>query len=153
MTWLYSPSTNWFYLHTGLEEDIPATGGFPEDVVVISDADHEQFMQGVDSGKVVKPGSDGRPSLHDAPSTPDAVPDVVSAYQARAALIMAGLDDEVQAAIDAIGDPVGRKLTQNAWDKAATVRRDSPFTQTLAAALGLSDAQLDNLFIVAAQVQ
>lgn len=52
--------------------------------------------------------------------------------------------------IDAITDPLQRALTQNAWDRAATFERQNPVLLSLASALGMSDAQLDALFVQAA---
>ncbi len=82
--------------------------------------------------------------------TAPAVPQVVSRYQALAALMQAGLLDAVQAwATDPGTDPLYRL----AFEAAAEFRRDSPTLAAGAAALGWSDAQLDGLFIAAAAMQ
>lgn len=79
---------------------------------------------------------------------PDPVPQVVSRFQARAALHAAGLLSSVEDAI-ATGADV---FTQIAWADAAEFRRNSPTIATLAAALGLSEEQVDNLFRQAATI-
>ena len=81
---------------------------------------------------------------------PPAVPQQVTMRQARLALLGAGLLDDVDAAIAAIPDPVQRKAAQIEWEYASTVERQSPFVQQLAAGLGLSAEQMDDLFVQAA---
>ena len=74
----------------------------------------------------------------------------VTMRQARVALLGSGLLDSVNAAISAIPDLVQRKAAEIEWEYAQTVDRNSPFTQQLAAGLGLSSEQLDSLFAQAA---
>lgn len=79
----------------------------------------------------------------------DSVPVSVSRFQARAALHVAGLLDAVEAAVAAAPDP----LVQIAWADAQSFERSSPTIATLAAAIGLSDTQVDDLFIAAAKIR
>lgn len=81
-----------------------------------------------------------------------APPPSVSRKQARKALLLAGLFEAVQPAIDAIEDPLQRQLVQIDWDDAQTYERDDPTLLSLAAALGMSDAELDALFVTAARL-
>ena len=76
------------------------------------------------------------------------VPDAVTNYQARAALIAAGLFDKADAAVRASGDP---KAVQ-AWDYANNFYRSSPFIAKLGGDLGLADSQIDDLFRAAAAI-
>ena len=76
------------------------------------------------------------------------VPQEVSAYQARAALLSAGLLDAVEAAV-AVAD----RQVRIAWEYATTVRRTSPFIAAMQGALGLDDAAVDALFIAAAAIE
>lgn len=76
----------------------------------------------------------------------------VTMRQARLALLGAGLLDSVEAAIAAIPDPVQRKAAQVEWEYAAIVERNSTLVQQLAPALGLTEAQMDELFAVAARL-
>ena len=77
-----------------------------------------------------------------------AVPQSVSRFQAKAALAMAGLLDQANAAVAASGDVV----LQLAWAEATEFKRNSPGINALAPALGLDDAALDQLFITASGI-
>lgn len=79
------------------------------------------------------------------------VPQQVTMRQARLALLAAGLLDSVNVAIAAMPTPE-RSAAVIEWEYAQTVDRHSPFTQQLAAGLGLTDAQLDALFTTAASL-
>lgn len=76
------------------------------------------------------------------------VPASVTRFQARAALHEAGLLDQIEAAV-AAADP----LTREAWASATAFERSSPTIAALAAALGLSLADIDALFRRAAQIR
>lgn len=78
----------------------------------------------------------------------DPVPDVVTNYQARAALIGAGLFDKANAAVRASGDAIAVQ----AWDYANQFYRTSPIIAALAGGLDLKDAEIDDLFRAAAKV-
>lgn len=79
-----------------------------------------------------------------------AVPAVVSARQAKRALLEAGLLDDVQLAIDNIPDPMEKRRVQIDWDESTEFRRDWPTLAVLAAAMQLDGGTLDALFIEAA---
>lgn len=84
------------------------------------------------------------------PEAGPTVPLKVSRYQALAALMQAGLLDAVTAwAHDSATDP----LHKLAFDTATEFARASSTMAAGAAALGWTDAQLDDLFIAAAQIQ
>lgn len=77
------------------------------------------------------------------------VPDVVSRFQARAALHNAGLLSAVETLIhNEETDPI----VKLAWQDATEFRRDSPTVVTMALALKLSADQIDDLFRAAAQI-
>lgn len=78
------------------------------------------------------------------------IPASVTRRQARQALLLAGLLDQVQPAIDVIPDPVQRGLLQIEWDDAQDFERNSWAVLMIGAALGLDDDGLDQLFIQAA---
>lgn len=84
----------------------------------------------------------GRRVIVEEPTPP------VSRFQAREALRMAGLFDAAEAAAQSAGG-----ATLRAWDEALNWQRESPTIAALAGALGLTGAQVDELFAVAAQVQ
>lgn len=75
---------------------------------------------------------------------PVVVPSVVSMRQARLALLQSNLLSTVTAAIEA-----GSEADKITWEYATEVRRDDVLVQNLAAALGLSDHDVDNLFVLA----
>lgn len=83
--------------------------------------------------------------------TPVKVPQSVTRAQARKALAIQGLFNSVQPAIDSIQDPLQRQLAQIDWDDSLTYERNNATLAMLAAGLGLTEQQLDELFILAAQ--
>jgi hypothetical protein len=76
------------------------------------------------------------------------VPPSVSMAKARAVLITGGHMASITAALDAMTGIEGEVARSN-WEFATTVDRDDPLTQSLATALGLTDLQMDALFIAA----
>lgn len=80
------------------------------------------------------------------------VPVSVTRRQAKQALLLNGLLANVQPAIDAIPDAAQRAMIQIEWDDSQVFERDRPALIALGSALGLSDLQLDDLFIGAAQL-
>ena len=78
---------------------------------------------------------------------PPPIPFSVTPFQAKAAILQAGLLPAVEAAL-ATASPIA----QLAWSDATEFTRDSPTIAALAAQLGLTDAQVDDLFIAASQV-
>jgi hypothetical protein len=82
-----------------------------------------------------------------------AVPDSVTNYQARVALVTAGLFDKVDAAIrGADMSVVENKLALAAWDYANYFYRDQAFVVALGPTFGLTSAQIDDLFRAASKV-
>jgi hypothetical protein len=95
-----------------------------------------------------------------APPTPDPVPVVprsVTRRQARQALLLADLLDEVPVAIAALdnGTPEGKqdmRMAQIEWEDSLEFERARPLVIEIAAAIGLDEAALDQLFITAAEL-
>jgi hypothetical protein len=86
-----------------------------------------------------------------APTPP--VPESVSARQIRLWLIRQGISlAAVDAAIDAIPDQLQRDSVRVEWDYAPYVERSHPFLVPLAAALGLTEQQVDQAFVEAATI-
>lgn len=81
----------------------------------------------------------------DPPAPPVVVPESVSPRQIREALMDAGLFDAVDGAVAVSGD---RKL-QNWWEFATEFQRTNPHVLAMAQALGVTDAQLDGIWILA----
>jgi hypothetical protein len=110
-------------------------------VVVLSD-DHP-----------VSPGWTASGQNVSAPAEPTpVVPASVTMRQGREALIRAGLDEAVDAAIDAIQDPVARKIARNAWTMSNFFERHNGFISQLGPAVGLTEEQIDTLFIEASKL-
>jgi hypothetical protein len=79
-----------------------------------------------------------------------AIPESVSARQIRLWLIRQGISlAQVDAAIDAIPDQLQRDSVRVEWDYAPYVERSHPMLVPLAAALGLTEQQVDQAFIEA----
>ena len=80
------------------------------------------------------------------------VPTSVTRRQAKQALLLKGLLGNVRPAIDAISDATQRAMIQIEWDDSQVFERDRPALIAIGSALGLTIAQLDDLFIGAAQL-
>jgi len=90
--------------------------------------------------------TDGVPSI-----PPPGVPQSVTMRQARLALYAAGLLTSVDAAIAAMPEP-DKTAASITWEFAQTVDRGFGMVPQLAAALGMTETQIDDLFIAAAQL-
>lgn len=75
------------------------------------------------------------------------VPQQVTRRQALQALLLAGALDNVQPLIDAIADPLQRRLAQIEYDESQVFERTRPLVVSIGGALGLD---LDALFTTAA---
>lgn len=77
-----------------------------------------------------------------------AVLSVVTMRQARLALLQAGVLPLVESAIASMESPA-KEEAKIEWEYSQEVQRDKPFVQMLGASLGLTEEQLDNLFLLA----
>lgn len=75
---------------------------------------------------------------------------VCSRFQALAALYGAGLLTSIESIIN---NPESDPMLKLAWDNALEFRRLSPMLITLTSTMGLTDEQLDNLFIQALSIE
>lgn len=87
------------------------------------------------------------------PPVPEPVPRQVTRAQGKAALITAGLWSAVESYVDGIEDPTEKALALVALNDTTHWNRTSPFLNAAAAALGLADEQLDDLFRQAAKIE
>lgn len=78
------------------------------------------------------------------------VPEKVTRFQARGALLQADMLDEVEAIMNHADTDAMAKL---AWTDAQEFYRQSPTILGMAAFIGLNDQELDDLFILAATIQ
>lgn len=80
------------------------------------------------------------------------VPTSVARAQGKAALIGNGLWSGVLAFVAAIEDPTERALAEVALHDTQTWQRNSTFLSAAKVGLGLTDVQLDDLFLAAAKI-
>ena len=80
------------------------------------------------------------------------VPDSIDMRRARLALLAASHLAAVNAAIEAMESDAGEDARIE-WEYATTIKRDHPLVAAMQQALGLSDQQLDDLFVTASQLQ
>lgn len=83
------------------------------------------------------------------PAPPVPVPQSVTMRQARLALHAAGLLSSVDAAIASMDEPA-KTAALIEWEYASAVERNAGLVPAMAAALGMSEADIDDLFIAAA---
>lgn len=79
------------------------------------------------------------------------VPQAVTRRQARLALLSAGFLELVETAIDGMEEPA-RTAAKIEWEDATEIRRDHSLITSLADELGMSDAEVDALFIAASGI-
>jgi hypothetical protein len=116
-----------------------AEGVFPGMIVVDADA-----------GGSVGDAYDAETGVFTPPGqAPAPVPSAVTMRQARLALMGAGMLDSVNGAIAAMTGAQG-DAARIEWEFSSEVRRHQPLVLALAPALGLTDVQLDELFVAAA---
>ena len=130
----------WYFDPTRVIWDERIDGTLPDDVQVGG-------MVRLDGELVF---SQERMNTHLAASRPP-VPQTVTMRQARLALLAAGKLSAVDAAIVNLPSPQ-KEAAQIEWEFSSVVERDRPLVQMLGPALGLFDADLDALFIQAAQL-
>lgn len=86
--------------------------------------------------------NEGRQQVFDVEDAPPApAPQAIYPLQARKALRAAGLFDQVQAYVTTLPED-----EQDEWEYALEIRRDHPVIVNGAAALGLTETQVDDLF-------
>ena len=77
------------------------------------------------------------------------IPQQITRAQGKAALIMQGLWGAVLGYVASIQDPTQRALAEVALNDTLTWERSSPFLNAVANGLGMTNEQLDTLFIQA----
>lgn len=81
------------------------------------------------------------------------VPQQVTRAQGKAALVNAGYWNAILDYISNIGDETQKNLTEIALNDTSHWRRDSPSLVSCANALGLTEEDIDNLFIAAEKIK
>lgn len=139
----YSPTTRGFYINDVNGENIPP------DALEISNTDYSALLELQTQGMVIQPDSWGHPVADASPPSP--IPTSLTMKQARLALLNAGLYAQAQSAVAALTGTEGQKA-QIEWEFSAAVNRGDALVVQLAAALGLTDAQLDDLFLAGSKL-
>lgn len=86
------------------------------------------------------------PDFEPSPWESPPVPESITPRKARLALLEIGLLDQVTVAVQALPEPDRSKVLLE-WEYALEIRRDDPWVISLGAALGLTEKDLDKLFI------
>ena len=76
------------------------------------------------------------------------IPTELTAYQARAVLDDFGLLEQIEKAM-----PTLDKKVQIAWEYAISFKRNHPFIQSLISTFGITEEQLDQMFIKGSQYE
>lgn len=100
-------------------------------------------QHGRDIYNSIKSGNHGNIAAYNPP--PPIIPKVVTMRQARLALLQSGLLDTVETAINQSG-----QAAMIEWEYAQELKRNHPLTVSMASELGLTEQQLDDLFVAAA---
>lgn len=134
--------------------EVSESGGYFDASRVLWDEREDGPLPDITIGGMVRSGDSltfdqARMDEHVAASAPP-VPAQVTRRQARQALLLAGKLDLVEPAIAAIPDPTVRALALIEWQDSLMFERDRALVNTLGAALGLTSADIDQLFISAA---
>lgn len=122
----------------------------PPTAVEITDAQYRELLDNQGLRKVVL-AADGAVSIEAYTPPPPSPEEVrsriapISAWQARKALTAAGLRQQIEDAI-----AIAPLDVRDAWEYATEFRRNDPVLVGMAAQLGLTDEQLDDLFRVGA---
>jgi len=82
---------------------------------------------------------------------PSSIPQSVTMRQARQAMLYAGILAQVEALIEAMPGEEGESARID-WNHARDVKRDWPLIGALGPQMGLTEQQIDDLFIYAATV-
>lgn len=124
----------------------------PEEALEVSD---ELFLQTINEtdGIWKHDPKTGEITKHPLPPTPPYVPEQVTRAQGKAVLIQAGLWQDVLDYVGTIEDATERQLAEVALHDTTHWQRTSPFLNSAAAALGITEQQMDALFQQAAEIE
>lgn len=139
MQTIYQYNENWVY--TGNSKEISDKAGAPLGWTRVPPPDaippgKFAVFTGIEAILVDRP----------PPAPPAPVPDTVTRRQFVQQLIAEGLDDDVEAILDAITDPVEQKLMRSWFRDSNEFERDRPELIQIAAQLGKSAAEIDEFF-------
>lgn len=143
----YAKSTGGFY-----DSEIHGNS-IPADAVEITKEEHAELLNGQSNGFEIVADENGRPILAPRASGAAKAPQQVSRAQGKAALIKSGLWQGVLDYVASIEDATEKALAEVALNDTTHWQRTSPFLNDAAEALGLTQAQLDELFVTASEIE
>lgn len=141
----FSPSALGFFVDSVHGENKP------EDAIKITLDLYNEIMDGQSKGLGVSADALGMPVLVNSSETAPVTE--ISRAQGKAALIQSGHWNSVLAYIESIEDATEKALAEVAIHDTTTWKRDSPFLTKAAKAVGLSDRQVDALFVEASKIK
>lgn len=101
---------------------------------------------------VIGEGEDGQPTIELKSNIAKTVPQELSPRQVRLAMLGAGLDlSQIDTMIDGLDEPQ-RSQVKIMWEYSTVFLRSDPILNGFAEQLGLSQDDLDNLFIAGASI-
>lgn len=77
------------------------------------------------------------------------IPEEIPMHRAKKAMVINGWMDAVNAAIDAIENPISRACTRIEFDTAPNLVRQGATTLAVMAAIGMSETQRDEMILLA----
>lgn len=80
------------------------------------------------------------------------IPKQVTMRQARLALLQQGILNDVETAINTIEDDALKQAIKIEWEYALDIQRDWPALQLMTKQLGITEEQLDQLFLLASKI-
>ena len=86
------------------------------------------------------------------PEPPKVIPQSITIRQAREIVIKMGLFQTVEDTLNGIEDDTQRLIARNYWEYSEVFERNHQILLALTAALGLTDEQLDEMFIAASKL-
>ena len=143
----FSKLTNGFYLTEINGENIP------KDAVEISEDQYLELLEAQSQGMTIGADKKGNPIAIPRPVVAPVDPRTymtATVFQAKAALARLGKYDAVTTLMSNPATPLETRL---AWDNVQIFRRLSPTVLAMGQALQLTDADLDELFTLAATIE
>lgn len=119
--------------------------------VAALDAEANALRAEIEAMKAPKPIMREQLAVYQTTKDDNGVPQRVPMADAQIVLLRAGLLQKVQDALDAMPSPEGDEARIR-WAKDQYIRRDNPLVVSVQGALGMTDADIDALFVAAAKL-
>ena len=146
------PATSWRIIHDGKTVLLLAElSGFTETAHTAFEAATQRECVAVARSLGLAVPDDMAELFAGDTAIPAGVPQQVTMRQARLALLSAGLLDDVEAAIAALPSPQ-KEAAKIEWEYSQEVQRHNGFVSVLSPLLGMTDEQLDDLFVQGAKL-